>query len=50
MKRDLSIYVSKEDFREAAQVQHKLKKYEKMRDALDAMYETRRYEQMIVMA
>jgi centrosomal protein CEP104 len=42
--------VAKEDFNKAMDIKEKLKKLIAKRDSYDALYETSRYEQMVVLA
>lgn len=49
LKRDLQKVVAVEDFDKAIEIRNQLKGLEKRRDNFDALYETGRYESMIVM-
>ena len=49
-KRELESAVGREEFEEAIEIRNKLRKLEMQRDQYDALYETSRYEDMIVMA
>ncbi len=49
IKRQLAEAVSTEDFGTAVTLKERLVRLDKMRDAMDALYETPRYEDMIVM-
>ena len=50
LKRDLEYASAKEDFNKAIEIRNRLKQLEQERDRYDALYETTRYEDMIVMA
>lgn len=50
LKRNLEIATSKEDYPTAIELRNRLKQLEQERDKYDALYETGRYEDMIVMA
>ena len=47
-RKELEFCIAKEDFSRAIDLKHKLKKLENKRDAFDALYETSRYEAMII--
>lgn len=49
LKRELGIAISKEDFELAKELKDRIARLEKARDAIDALYETKRYERMILM-
>jgi len=49
LKRELAEVISKEDFGRAITIKEKLVRLNKMRDAMDALYETPKYEEMIVL-
>lgn len=50
LKRELEIATAKEDYNKAIEIRNRLKQLEQERDRYDALYETSRYEDMIVMA
>lgn len=47
-RKELEFCIAKEDFSRAIELKNKLKRLEAQRDAFDALYETSRYEAMIV--
>jgi len=47
-RKELEFCIAKEDFSRAIDLKHKIKKLENKRDAFDALYETSRYEAMII--
>lgn len=49
MKRELEIVLAKEDFERAIEIRNRLKELEQERDRYDAIYETTKYEDMVVM-
>ncbi len=49
LKRELALVVMKEDYSEASRLKAKILDYQKKRDNYDALYQTERYERMIVM-
>lgn len=49
LKRELEIAAAKEDYNYAIELRNRLKQLEQERDKYDALYETTRYEDMIVM-
>ena len=49
LKKDLEFAIAKENFNEAIDIRNRIKRLESKRDGFDALYETSRYEQMIVM-
>jgi centrosomal protein CEP104 len=50
LKRELDFVSAKEDYNKAIEIRNRLKQLEQERDRYDALYETSRYEDMIVMA
>jgi len=50
LKRELEMAVGREDFNLAIELRNKLRRLEQERDQYDALYETSRYEDMIIMA
>mmetsp|Transcript_30234 Transcript_30234/g.34616 ORF Transcript_30234/g.34616 Transcript_30234/m.34616 type:complete len:441 (+) Transcript_30234:175-1497(+) len=50
LKRELEIASAREDFNTAIEIRNRLKQLEQERDRFDALYETSRFEDMIVMA
>ena len=48
-KRELNFAVAKEDFSKAIELRDKIRRLEHKRDSYDALYETSRYEHMVVM-
>jgi len=50
LKRELEFVTAKEDYNKAIEIRNRLKQLEQERDRYDALYETSRYEDMIVMA
>ena len=49
LKRDLNFAICKENFAKAIDIKSRLRKLEAKRDGFDALYETTRYENMIVL-
>jgi centrosomal protein CEP104 len=49
LKRELQFAVTKEDYDEAKNLRNKMKELERIRDDIDAKYETRRYYKMMAM-
>jgi centrosomal protein CEP104 len=49
LQKDLEVAVAKEDFLKAIEIREKLRKLTRIRDTYDALYETSRYEDMIIM-
>lgn len=49
LKRELSVAIAKEDFDLALELRDKIRMLEKDRDSIDAMYETKRYQRMVLM-
>ena len=49
LKRELEFATAKEDYNKAIELRNRLKQLEQERDKYDALYETSRYEDMIVM-
>lgn len=49
LKRELEEVTSKEDYERAIEIRNKLKELTKDRDRYDALYETTKYEDMVVM-
>ena len=47
-RKELELCIAKEDFSRAIDLKHKIKRLEAQRDSFDALYETSRYEAMIV--
>lgn len=49
LKRELDWVIAKEDMERAIEIRNRLKELERERDRYDAIYETSKYEDMIVM-
>ena len=49
LKRELEIVLAQENFERAIEIRNRLKELENERDRYDAIYETSKYEDMIVM-